>query len=202
MCLRTYRGDTGDEESGDEDDNNMVCCDECNRWVHMECDGQLTEAKVDEMGKDESLKYTCPVCLNRTGQLPGIASTDVDPAEATLSMQGGMAPQPKACGLLEATPVRGMLMHKGKKLGVPVIVGTGVEYDRKLVAELLERRNTAKSRKRSQRQAAIEQALGPSAGVATSSTSKNRKSRSPAKRRVSVASSTSSLSSVSYISDN
>ncbi|KAF8951704.1 PHD finger protein 10 [Haplosporangium bisporale] len=202
VCLRTYRGDIGDEESGDEDDNNMVCCDECNRWVHMECDGQLTEAKVDEMGKDESLKYTCPVCLNRTGLLPGIASTDLDPTEATLSMQGGMAPQPKACGLLEATPVRGMLMHKGKKLGVPVIVGTGVEYDRKLVAELLERRSTVKSRKRSQRQAAIERALGPSTGVASSSTSKNQKSRSPAKRRVSVASSTSSLSSVSYISDN
>ncbi|KAG0026595.1 PHD finger protein 10, partial [Podila clonocystis] len=202
VCLRTYRGDTGDEESGDEDDNNMVCCDECNRWVHMECDGQLTEAKVDEMGKDESLKYTCPVCLNRATLLPNIGSTDLNPAEASLSLQGAMAPQPKACGMLEATPVRGMLMHKGKKLGVPVIVGTGVEYDRKLIADLLERRSTPKSRKRSQRQAAIEQALSQQATSLRTSSSRNRKSRSPAKRRVSVASSTSSLSSVSYISDN
>ncbi|KAG0331967.1 PHD finger protein 10 [Podila horticola] len=205
VCLRTYRGDTGDEESGDEDDNNMVCCDECNRWVHMECDGQLTEAKVDEMGKDESLKYTCPVCLNRAVLLPGTGSTDLDPAEASLSLQGTMAPQPKACGMLETTPVRGMLMHKGKKLGVPVIVGTGVEYDRTLITQLLERRTTPKSRKRSQRQAAIERALSQSAtgpGAGASSSSKSRKSGSPVKRRVSVASSTSSLSSVSYISDN
>lgn len=206
VCLRTYRGDTGEEESGDEDDNNMVCCDECNRWVHMECDGQLTEAKVDEMGKDESLKYTCPVCLNRAALLPGIGNTDLDPAEASLSLQGAMAPQPKACGMLETTPVRGMLVHKGKKLGVPVIVGTGVEYDRTLIAQLLERRTTPKSRKRSQKQAAIERALlQASKGLGASSSassSRNRKSRSPAKRRVSVASSTSSLSSVSYISDN
>lgn len=205
VCLRTYRGDTGDEESGDEDDNNMVCCDECNRWVHMECDGQLTEAKVEEMGKDESLKYTCPVCLNRAVLLPGTGSTDLDPAEASLSLQGTMAPQPKACGMLETTPVRGMLMHKGKKLGVPVIVGTGVEYDRTLITQLLERRTTPKSRKRSHRQAAIERALSQSAtgpGAGASSSSKSRKSRSPVKRRVSVASSTSSLSSVSYISDN
>ncbi|KAG0345229.1 hypothetical protein BG004_003866 [Podila humilis] len=223
------KGDTGDEDGGssDDDDNNMVCCDDCNRWVHMECDGQLTEAEVEEMGKDENLKYTCPACLHRTSLLqPGAPNfnADVDPTAAALSLQGLMPPQPKHVGLLaNTTLVRGMLTHKGKKLGVPVIVGSGIEYERTVVSGLLERRMTSKNRKRSQRQAVLEQALlkqqkqrhqklanNNSTGTVTGSTTGSSRgkarsrSKSPAaaNRRLSVASSTSSLSSVSYISDN
>ena len=37
-------------------DGNMVCCDECNRWVHMECD-DLNPAEIRP-----NQWYTCPVC--------------------------------------------------------------------------------------------------------------------------------------------
>jgi hypothetical protein len=74
--------------------------------------------------------------------------------------------------------IRGLVDHQGKKLGVPEIVGTGVEYDRKLVTEL----TGLKSK-----------------GVAAAAKRKKGRSstKSPA-RRTSIASSTSSsLSSLS-----
>ncbi|KAF9428945.1 hypothetical protein BGZ94_000389 [Podila epigama] len=242
VCLRTYKGDNAgneeeeeeEEESGNEDDDNMVCCDECNRWVHMECDGQLTEAKVEEMGKDESLKYSCPLCLNRTTVLaPGTggASDDMNPNEALLSLRGVAPVQARACGVLGDTKtIRGLAEHRGKMLGVPVIVGSGVEYDRRLVTKLLEQRASKGSKRRrqkEQKQAKTQphslqlqsqshsqpqyqrQRRSVTAAAAAAVTSRpsatlrsKNKSRSPIKRRVSLASSTSSLSSVSNISDN
>ncbi|KAF9972463.1 hypothetical protein BGZ73_004425 [Actinomortierella ambigua] len=142
VCLRTYRGDTGDEDGGgdggngsgasdndeDDDDNNMVCCDECNRWVHMECDSQLTPDKVELMGEDESLKYTCPLCsgdVKATSPSPAMGK-DVPGAElVALSLRGKAAPQHRVCGLLGGTqPVRGLIEHKTKLLAVPAIPGS------------------------------------------------------------------------------
>ncbi|KAF9928280.1 hypothetical protein FBU30_002502 [Linnemannia zychae] len=193
VCLRTYKGDGGEDDQSDvagEDDNNMVCCDECNRWVHMDCDDQLTEEKVEEMGTDESLKYTCPPCAGKVAALrPGAGSpagvADVTPEVAMHSLLGQAPPLAKACGTLGGKMlVRGLVEHKGKKIGAPEIVAAGVEYDRRLVLEI----------------AALK---GKAAAVVAASASKRRrgrpstKSRSPV-RRASIASSTSSsLSSLS-----
>ncbi|KAF9353232.1 PHD finger protein 10 [Mortierella sp. AD094] len=177
VCLRTYRGDGGEDDSDavGEDENNMVCCDECNRWVHMDCDGELTEEKVEEMGKDESLKYTCPLCASKVIPLrPGLAPTNVHQDAVMHSLRGQAPPQPKICGVLGGrTRIRGLVEHQGRKLGVPEIVGTGVEYDRKMVSELTALKNKGASKRKKGRAA----------------------TRSPA-RRSSIASTSSSLSSL------
>ncbi|KAG0266312.1 hypothetical protein BG011_002720 [Mortierella polycephala] len=147
----------------------------------MDCDSHLTEDKVDEMSKDESLKYTCPPCALKVapirpgpGSPPNVAFVHQD--VALQSLRGQIPPQPKVCGHLGGKMrVRGLVEHQGKKLGVPEVVGAGVEYDRKMVSELtaLKNRNVAKRKK-----------IRPS-------------TKSPV-RRASVASSTSSsLSSLS-----
>ncbi|KAF9311603.1 hypothetical protein BGZ91_006768, partial [Linnemannia elongata] len=108
VCVRTYKGDGGEDDQSDvagEDDNNMVCCDECNRWVHMDCDDQLTEEKVEEMGTDESLKYTCPPCAGKVATLrpgagPPSAIANVTSEIAMLSLRGQAPPLAKACGTL------------------------------------------------------------------------------------------------------
>ncbi|KAF9572411.1 hypothetical protein BGW38_008528, partial [Lunasporangiospora selenospora] len=188
VCLRTYRGESGEEGTdSDSDDNNMVCCDECNRWVHMECDGELTPEKVEEMGTDESLKYTCPLCASkvamlRTSQMP----PELDATESMQSLRGLQTPQRKVCGILaRTTRIRGMFDHKGKRVGVPEIVGSGVEHDRKLVSDLIAQKNKHQ-RKRGR-------TVRTTSKKATTTASR----RSPV-RRASIASSTSSsLSSLS-----
>ncbi|KAI8599080.1 chromatin remodelling complex Rsc7/Swp82 subunit-domain-containing protein [Dissophora ornata] len=187
VCLRTYRGDGGEDDSDavGEDENNMVCCDECNRWVHMDCDGELSEEKVEEMGRDESLKYTCPPCAGKVTPLrPGAHTSvnvaDVTPEAAMQSLQGLALPQPKVCGHLGGKMrIRGLVEHQGKKLGVPEIIGTGVEYDRKMVAEMTARKS--KSLGGGKRRKGRQSTKSPAATAA---------------RRASIASSTSSLSSL------
>ncbi|KAF9083728.1 PHD finger protein 10 [Mortierella sp. AD031] len=199
VCVRTYKGDDGEDDQSDvagEDDNNMVCCDECNRWVHMDCDDQLTEEKVEEMGTDESLKYTCPPCADKVAALrPGTstasqaaAMASVTPEIAMLSLTGQAPPLAKACGTLGGKiRVRGLVEYKGKMIGAPEIVGAGVEYDRRLVLEIAALKNKAASRRKQQHQ------RGGGGGGGRGLT----KSRSPV-RRASIASSTSSsLSSLS-----
>ncbi|KAG0245837.1 hypothetical protein BGX31_005939 [Mortierella sp. GBA43] len=204
VCLRTYRGDSGEDDQSDsvgEDENNMVCCDECNRWVHMDCDGELSEEKVEEMGKDESLKYTCPPCAGkvvplRTGAYPIPTVANVPQDIALQSLQGQIQPQAKACGVLGGkTRVRGLVEHQGKKLGVPEIMGAGIEYDRKAVAELTALKNKGSTR------------TATTATTTTTSTAVSKRRRghssakSPATRRLSM-SSTSSLSSLSGSTDS
>ncbi|KAF9361389.1 hypothetical protein BGX34_007155 [Mortierella sp. NVP85] len=192
VCLRTYRGDGGEEDGQSdavgEDENNMVCCDECNRWVHMDCDGELSEEKVEEMGNDDSLKYTCPPCAGkvaplRTGAYPTPSVANVPQEIALQSLRAQIQPQAKVCGTLGGkTRVRGLVEHQGKKLGVPEIIGTGIEYDRKAVAEL-----TALKSK----------------GAPVSKRRRGRASgKSPASRRLSMSSTSSSLSSLSGSTDS
>jgi len=155
VCLKTYRSDTGEDGSqsdavGD-DDNNMVCCDECNRWVHMDCDGQLTEEKVEEMGEDESVKYTCPLCAGKVTPMKAGSSnaSSAAPEVVQQSLTAQAPPQGKACGILGGKMrVRGLVEFQGKKLGVPEIIGAGVEYDRKLVSELAALKIKSAKRKR------------------------------------------------------
>ncbi|KAG9327654.1 hypothetical protein KVV02_006358 [Mortierella alpina] len=200
VCIRTYKGDGAEDDAqsdtAGEDDNNMVCCDECNRWVHIDCDGQLTEELVEEMGKDESLKYTCPPCALKVTPLRPGAGANVANVHQDVALQSlrGQAPvQDKVCGLLGGkTRVRGLVEYQRKLLGVPEIVGSGVEYDRKMVMELTALRNKH----------AAAAAAAAAANAATALPAAKRKrgrppTKSPAARRASIASSTSSsLSSV------
>ncbi|KAF9954792.1 hypothetical protein BGZ70_010454 [Mortierella alpina] len=195
VCIRTYKGDGADDDAqsdtAGEDDNNMVCCDECNRWVHIDCDGQLTEELVEEMGKDESLKYTCPPCALKVTPLrpgAGVNVANVHQDVALQSLRGQAPVQDKVCGLLGGTTrVRGLVEHQRKLLGVPEIVGSGVEYDRKMVMELTALKN---------KHAAA--AANAAAALPAAKRKRGRPpTKSPAARRASIASSTSSsLSSV------
>ncbi|KAF9561290.1 PHD finger protein 10, partial [Mortierella alpina] len=198
VCIRTYKGDgaydDAQSDTAGEDDNNMVCCDECNRWVHIDCDGQLTEELVEEMGKDESLKYTCPPCALKVTPLRPGTGTNVANVHQDVALQSlrGQAPvQDKVCGILGGTTrVRGLVEHQRHLLGVPEIVGSGVEYDRKMVMELTALKNKH----------AAAAAAAASATTALPGAKRKRgrpPTKSPAARRASIASSTSSsLSSV------
>lgn len=195
VCLRTYRGDGGEEDGQSdavgEDENNMVCCDECNRWVHMDCDGELSEEKVEEMGKDESLKYTCPPCAGkvvplRTGAYPTLSVANVPQDIALQSLRGQIQPQAKVCGLLGGkTRVRGLVEHQGKKLGVPEIIGTGIEFERKAVAELTALKNKGATAVSKRRRGRSNSGKSPGTG-----------------RRLSMSSTSSSLSTLSGSSDS
>ncbi|KAG0326605.1 PHD finger protein 10 [Dissophora globulifera] len=203
VCLRTYRGEGGEEDSDDvgEDENNMVCCDECERWVHMDCDGELTEEKVEEMGQDENLKYTCPPCAGKVVPLApghGRAASQVAnvPVETAMqSLQGLIAPQAKVCGVLGGrVRIRGLIEHQGKKLGVPEIRGTGIEYDRKLVAEVVGLRI---------KKAAAVAAAEAATAVGNGKKRRGRPAKGSAARRASITSSTSSsLSSLASSVDS
>lgn len=42
-------------------DDCMICCDQCNLWVHAECDNISPEQYI-EYERNESVIYTCPAC--------------------------------------------------------------------------------------------------------------------------------------------
>jgi hypothetical protein len=52
--LKVYKSDDSEVK--------MVCCDQCDRWLHIGCVG-ITEAAYDAMEEDEEQQpYTCPIC--------------------------------------------------------------------------------------------------------------------------------------------
>jgi len=46
----------------DEEDGNYICCDQCNLWVHAECDG-MNEKQFKMTNK---ANYVCPLCRSKT----------------------------------------------------------------------------------------------------------------------------------------
>ncbi|KAI9595577.1 hypothetical protein BDF19DRAFT_58172 [Syncephalis fuscata] len=48
----------------DEDTGNMACCDICERWIHMRCDPELSEERLEELEQDNE-SYACPLCSSR-----------------------------------------------------------------------------------------------------------------------------------------
>ncbi|KAK3698907.1 hypothetical protein QZH41_020366 [Actinostola sp. cb2023] len=52
VCLKVYRND--------ESDLPMVCCDECDRWVHTDCD-DIDDKSYAELSKEKT-KYRCVLC--------------------------------------------------------------------------------------------------------------------------------------------
>jgi len=53
VCARVWRKN---------DTAPMVCCDNCDMWVHIECDN-ISVAEYAEMTRSD-VRYTCPKCRN------------------------------------------------------------------------------------------------------------------------------------------
>uniref|UniRef100_A0A803NBN8 PHD-type domain-containing protein n=1 Tax=Chenopodium quinoa TaxID=63459 RepID=A0A803NBN8_CHEQI len=61
-CLKVYR---------DSEATPMVCCDICQRWVHIECDG-ISDERYLQFQIDGNLPYTCPTCRGECYQVRGL----------------------------------------------------------------------------------------------------------------------------------
>ncbi|XP_062203720.1 uncharacterized protein LOC133905924 [Phragmites australis] len=59
VCLKVYR---------DSEVIPMVCCDVCEKWVHIECDG-ISEEKYQQFQADQNLQYTCAACRGECSQI-------------------------------------------------------------------------------------------------------------------------------------
>nr|XP_051205556.1 uncharacterized protein LOC127319623 [Lolium perenne] len=59
VCLKVYR---------DSEVIPMVCCDVCEKWVHIECDG-ISEEKYQQFQADQNLQYTCASCRGECCQI-------------------------------------------------------------------------------------------------------------------------------------
>ncbi|CAI2188036.1 2247_t:CDS:2 [Funneliformis geosporum] len=113
MCLKTYSEDGEDSE----DDKEMICCDVCDRWIHIKCDDDITPEKYQELVENTEAKYKCPLCDERI--------TPIDPKnekqKAALSM-GQPSAIPVAI-IAGDKKIRGIVEFKGKKVTVPEIRG-------------------------------------------------------------------------------
>nr|DAD29717.1 TPA_asm: hypothetical protein HUJ06_031185 [Nelumbo nucifera] len=52
ICLKVYR---------DSELTPMVCCDDCQKWVHLQCDG-ISDEKYLQFQTDKNLYYKCAAC--------------------------------------------------------------------------------------------------------------------------------------------
>ncbi|KXS12195.1 hypothetical protein M427DRAFT_59713 [Gonapodya prolifera JEL478] len=53
VCGKVYAADNNDLQ--------MVCCDLCDRWVHVDCDTELTPERYEKLSEDPNAKYACPL---------------------------------------------------------------------------------------------------------------------------------------------
>ncbi|TPX45107.1 hypothetical protein SeLEV6574_g04092 [Synchytrium endobioticum] len=56
FCMKVYGEESNNDESA------MVCCDICDRWIHVACDTSLTEAQYQQLAADPEAKFTCSIC--------------------------------------------------------------------------------------------------------------------------------------------
>ncbi|KAJ3082989.1 PHD finger protein 10, partial [Quaeritorhiza haematococci] len=54
LCMRVYTEDS--------DDLAMVCCDSCDRWIHVGCDPELSNDMYQQLVEEPDSKYTCILC--------------------------------------------------------------------------------------------------------------------------------------------
>ncbi|KAI4302519.1 hypothetical protein MLD38_038253 [Melastoma candidum] len=59
VCLKVYR---------DSESTPMVCCDNCQRWVHTHCD-DISDDKYMQFQVDGNLQYICPTCRGECYQV-------------------------------------------------------------------------------------------------------------------------------------
>jgi hypothetical protein len=91
VCLKTYSEDE-DEEKEDEN-NDMVACDNCDYWVHVDCDEALTPERYQKLCENENEKYNCPLC---DGRVQPITHT----GHAALALKGVSAPSGSCVGVV------------------------------------------------------------------------------------------------------
>lgn len=117
MCLKTFSEEGAMEENEDED-RDMVCCDECDRWIHVGCDLEITPNRYEELQENPSAGYKCPLCEGRIKELK----------------YGNQKERDALAGIPVAKPVaqvaghkliRGIVEFKGKRVVVPEICGWG-----------------------------------------------------------------------------
>ncbi|KAM7268431.1 hypothetical protein ACFE04_010597 [Oxalis oulophora] len=62
ICLKVYT---------DSESTPMVCCDDCQCWVHCQCDG-ISEARYHQYQVDESLEYKCATCRGECSRIKDV----------------------------------------------------------------------------------------------------------------------------------
>ncbi|CAK8575465.1 unnamed protein product [Lathyrus sativus] len=62
VCLKVYR---------DSESTPMVCCDNCQRWVHCQCDN-ISDERYHQFQVDGNLQYTCPTCRGECYQVKNL----------------------------------------------------------------------------------------------------------------------------------
>ncbi|CAG8438094.1 11239_t:CDS:2 [Acaulospora colombiana] len=116
MCLKTY-SDTEDSQEN-EDDKDMVCCDDCDSWIHARCDSAITPERYKELVEDPDAKYRCPLC---EGRIKPIRKGDEEQIRALSGFPAAIPVSQIANGRC----IRGVVNFKGKKVTVPEIRGWG-----------------------------------------------------------------------------
>lgn len=112
VCLKTY----SDADDGqDEDDKDMICCDECDRWVHARCDPLITPERYKEL-VEEDAKYKCPLCEGRAAPLKK------GDEEQIRALSGSPIAIPVS-SISQGRYIRGIVNFRGKNVAVPVIRG-------------------------------------------------------------------------------
>ncbi|KAJ3166672.1 PHD finger protein 10 [Geranomyces variabilis] len=102
VCMGVYKED---------EDSPMVCCDACDRWVHKDCDPDLTAERYERLTEAEDEKYLCLLCSEeKLERVLGRLNAKADEAEGVVSTVSGNGRQRWT-----------VVMDKGKKLVVPPI---------------------------------------------------------------------------------
>ncbi|KAJ3156274.1 PHD finger protein 10 [Geranomyces michiganensis] len=102
VCMGVYKED---------EDSPMVCCDSCDRWVHKDCDPDLTAERYERLTEAEDEKYTCLLCSEeKLERVIGRLNHKADVAEGVVSVVSGNGRQRWT-----------VVLDKGKKLVVPPI---------------------------------------------------------------------------------
>ncbi|CAG8562890.1 15589_t:CDS:2 [Acaulospora morrowiae] len=116
MCLKTYSEVEDGQEN--EDDKDMVCCDDCDSWIHARCDSAITPERYKELVEDPDVKYRCPLC---EGRIRPLGKGD----EEQLRALSGFPIAVPVSQIANGRYIRGVVNFKGKKVTVPEIRGWG-----------------------------------------------------------------------------
>lgn len=102
----------------DPDDQDMACCDNCNMWIHADCDPE-----AEAVLQDESLEYCCPNC--RDGKSSGHHQSASMLAEYETRLREMKPPKPRSSFLLFSAEMIRLYRNEGREVDhrelVPII---------------------------------------------------------------------------------